>query len=82
MSGRWWPPAERGRLFDKFVRLSTAGATRGSGLGLHLCRAVVTDHGGEIWAEFPAGGGMLISFTIPLARVRDRLPAAEEADVP
>ena len=76
------PPAERSRLFDKFVRLSTAGATRGSGLGLHLCRAIVKDHGGEIWAEFPAGGGMIISFTVPLAAVRARDRVRREADVP
>jgi signal transduction histidine kinase len=75
------PPSERPRLFDKFVRLSTAGATRGSGLGLHLCKAIVTDHGGEIWAEFPAGGGMIISFTIPLAAVRTRQRVRQEADV-
>ena len=76
------PPAERSRLFDKFVRLSTAGATRGSGLGLHLCRAIIKDHGGEIWAEFPAGGGMIISFTVPLAAVRARDRVRREADVP
>ena len=76
------PPSERSRLFDKFVRLSTAGATRGSGLGLHLCKAIVSDHGGEIWAEFPAGGGMIISFTVPLAAVRARTILRREADVP
>ena len=75
------PPAERSRLFEKFVRLSTAGATRGSGLGLHLCKAIVGDHGGEIWAEFPAGGGTIVSFTIPLAGVRARTQARRGADV-
>jgi signal transduction histidine kinase len=75
------PPAERARLFDKFVRLSTAGATRGSGLGLHLCKAIVTDHGGEIWSEFPAGRGTVISFTIPLAAARVRGLLRREADV-
>ena len=75
------PPAERPRLFEKFVRLSTAGATRGSGLGLHLCKAIVTDHGGEIWAEFPAGGGTIFSFTIPLAAARTRGRIRREADV-
>ena len=62
------PPRERQRVFDKFVRLSTAGATRGSGLGLHISRAIVIDHGGEIWAEWPATGGNMFSFTLPLAR--------------
>lgn len=61
------PPGERARIFDKFARLSTAGGTRGSGLGLHISRAIVFDHGGEIWGEWPAGGGSIFAFTIPLA---------------
>lgn len=63
------PPAERPRLFDKFVRLSTAAGTRGSGLGLYVCRAIVQQHGGELWGEWPAGGGSVFSFTLPLARM-------------
>lgn len=60
------PPGERQRLFEKFARLTTAGGTRGSGLGLYICRAIVADHGGEIWADWPAGGGSVFSFSIPL----------------
>jgi signal transduction histidine kinase len=73
------PPPERGRLFDKFVRLSTAGSTRGSGLGLYLCKAIIEDHGGEIWAEFPAAGGTVIDFTVP--RTITRRPVPGEANV-
>ena len=60
------PPAERPRLFEKFARLSTAGATRGSGLGLYISRGIVKDHGGEMWADWPAGGGSVFSFSVPL----------------
>lgn len=62
------PPAERARLFEKFARLSTAGATRGSGLGLYISRGIVHDHGGELWADWPAGGGSVFSFSVPLTR--------------
>ena len=61
------PPAERVRLFEKFARLSTAGATRGSGLGLFISRGIVRDHGGEMWADWPAGGGSVFSFSVPLS---------------
>lgn len=61
------PPAERTRLFEKFQRLSTAGGTRGSGLGLYISRGIVHDHGGEMWADWPAGGGSVFSFSIPLS---------------
>lgn len=60
------PPSERGRLFEKFARLSTAGETRGSGLGLYISRGIVRDHGGEMWADWPAGGGSVFSFSVPL----------------
>jgi two-component system sensor histidine kinase KdpD len=73
------PPTERGRLFEKFVRLSTAGGTRGSGLGLFICRAIVREHGGDIWGEWPASGGSIFSFTIPLAR--SRAPAEARAEI-
>ena len=60
------PPSERGRLFQKFARLSTAGGTRGSGLGLFISRGIVHDHGGELWADWPPGGGSVFSFRVPL----------------
>ena len=58
------PPVERKRLFEKFARLSTAGTTRGSGLGLYISREIVKDHGGDIWADWPAGGGSVFSFSV------------------
>lgn len=61
------PPAERGRLFEKFARLSTAGSTRGSGLGLYISRGIVKDHGGQMWADWPPGGGSVFSFSVPLS---------------
>lgn len=71
------PPAERARLFDKFARLTTASGTRGSGLGLYICRAIVSEHGGELWGEWPAGGGSIFSFTLPLARAGVRAEPRE-----
>lgn len=61
------PAEERERLFQKFARLSTAGGTRGSGLGLFISRGIVQDHGGDLSAEWPADGGSVFRFTIPLA---------------
>lgn len=47
------PPADRERVFDRFVRLEAArtrhaGESTGTGLGLSIARDIVTAHGGTI----------------------------------
>lgn len=56
-------PAERRKLFRKFTRLSTAEGTRGSGLGLYICKAIVEEHGGTIGHK-----GNAFTFALPLRR--------------
>lgn len=51
------------RVFDKFYRASAAPG--GAGLGLAICKAVVTAHGGTIRAENRPGGGALFLLTLP-----------------
>jgi len=67
------PPGEEERVFDKFYR-ATGAAAGGVGLGLTICRGIVTAHGGRIQAERRAGGGAVFRFTLPLG--------AEPAGVP
>ncbi|HXW24267.1 MAG TPA: ATP-binding protein, partial [Xanthobacteraceae bacterium] len=45
------PPADRGRVVDRFVRLETSRSQPGSGLGLSLASAVAHLHGGELMLE-------------------------------
>jgi two-component system, OmpR family, sensor histidine kinase VicK len=53
------------RLFTKFA---TKSQTRGTGLGLFICKGIVEAHGGKIWAENnPDGKGATFSFSLPLA---------------
>jgi signal transduction histidine kinase len=61
------PPADRERIFERFVRLSGETLrTRGSGLGLTFCRLAVEAHGGRIWVEPDANGpGNCFTFTLP-----------------
>jgi two-component system sensor histidine kinase KdpD len=58
------PKDSEERIFEKFVRGSAAGG--GIGLGLTICRAIITAHGGRIWAENRSGGGAVFRFTLPL----------------
>ena len=57
------PPADRARVFERFVRLDEARArdAGGSGLGLAIVREVVTGHGGSVVVEpSPLGGARLV----------------------
>src|SRR5262249_7524023 len=56
------------RIFARFHRAKSDRApSAGTGIGLSICRAIVEAHGGEIRAQLPAGGGLAVSFTVPLA---------------
>jgi two-component system sensor histidine kinase KdpD len=63
--GRGFGPGEEVRVFEKFYRGRRDGS-RGVGLGLAICRAIVSAHGGQIWAQNRPGGGALFGFTLPL----------------
>jgi two-component system sensor histidine kinase KdpD len=60
-------PEEVERVFEKFYRGQQAATSRGAGLGLAICRAIMQAHGGRIWAQNRAGGGACFSFSLPLA---------------
>lgn len=69
--GRGIPADKLESIFEPFVKVD-GGETkqRGAGLGLFLCRAIVQQHGGRIWAESNAGApGTTVHFTIPKARL-------------
>lgn len=60
------PPADRERVFLRFLRLDNTDHT-GSGLGLSIVREIVLAHGGEIRLDEPEmGSGLLVVVTLPL----------------
>jgi len=67
------PPARASDLFRMFERGQREGAVPGVGLGLALCRAIATAHGGTLGVEAADGGGA--GFCV-------RLPRGEPPRVP
>lgn len=71
---------DRGLVAKAFSQpFSTGEATlrkekAGAGVGLHLARQIVVEHGGVMWADPLPGGGTRVSFCIP-SHEGDRLQA-------
>ncbi len=61
-------PDQQTAIFEKFHRIDNAASrkTGGTGLGLAICKAIVEEHGGQIWVESEMGEGSTFSFTMPL----------------
>jgi len=61
-------------LFELFYRGATTAATAsGAGIGLFVCRALVTAMGGRMWAAPRDGGGSEFGFSLPILEI-DEIP--------
>jgi signal transduction histidine kinase len=58
------PGGQLEQLFGKYYRPKNAPGV-GSGLGLYICRGIVTAHGGRIWARSSSASGTEFVFTLP-----------------
>jgi signal transduction histidine kinase len=59
------PESVMPNLFDKFYRSHRSrNQVNGTGLGLYLCKSIVTAHGGNIWVNSKEGNGSVFSFTV------------------
>lgn len=65
------PDSAKERVFDMFYTASNkpVDSKRGMGLGLALCRSIVTAHGGQITVSDRIPHGCVFQFTLPIEEV-------------
>ncbi len=64
--GPGFDPMDVPHAFDRFYRSDQDSKTsKGTGLGLFLCKAIVEAHGGRIWIDEKYTKGARICFTLP-----------------
>ena len=59
-------PADQQRIFESFQQGRSHATREGTGLGLSLCRRIVSLMGGHVWLESEVGVGSTFGFTVPI----------------
>jgi len=79
-SGPGIDPGYLDRVFDAFYTTKSSGV----GMGLSICRSIISAHGGRLWADVNASGGALFQFTLPSAgkELTNTRPAAHQIGEP
>jgi PAS domain S-box-containing protein len=65
--GQGIPADHLERIFERFQQVDSSDSRKkgGTGLGLTICRKIIEQHEGRIWAESTLGQGSTFSFTLP-----------------
>ena len=74
-NGAGIPSDKQALIFEKFARLTDARAAGGAGLGLAICREIMTRLGGGI-EYLPGQGGAAFRVSLPAAQVTAKRTAA------
>lgn len=80
---------DQSKVFEKFKQVgdTLTDKPQGTGLGLPICKEIVTHHQGELWLRSSPGVGSTFSFSIPLsseagAQAAEELSSMRIAELP
>lgn len=68
-------PEKLSTLFQPFSQAHFLKKSKGTGLGLYISKAIVGEHGGEIWLKSELGKGTSAFFSLPLKEKEARQEA-------
>lgn len=74
--GRGIDPKDHDRLFNKFEQINRpqgGSGYKGTGLGLTICKEIISLHNGKIWVESEPGKGTHFYFTIPVYQEKEEI---------
>ncbi|MEL7227037.1 MAG: PAS domain-containing sensor histidine kinase, partial [Cyanobacteria bacterium J06576_12] len=76
--GQGIPSDKLTQIFERFQQVDSSDSRKkgGTGLGLTICRKIIEQHGGRIWADSQIGVGSRFYFTVPLNPPTNLTPAA------
>ena len=65
--GQGIPADKLESIFERFQQVDSSDSRKkgGTGLGLTICRKIIEQHSGKIWAASALGQGSIFSFTLP-----------------
>jgi len=84
-NGQGIPQRHFERVFGLFQRLHPDESHAGTGVGLAMCRRILTEHGGRIWIDSTEGEGTTVHVILPTSPAdalpvpQGRLPVAQSA---
>lgn len=78
-NGIGFDPKFVNEIFVVFKRLHSYHEYEGSGVGLSICKKIVERHNGFITAESKIDSGSRFIIDLPMARIKEVLPARQEA---
>jgi signal transduction histidine kinase len=62
---------ELDQIFNPFFRAQNANEKVGSGLGLYFVRSIIETMNGKVSAQGRAGGGLIVTVSLPMGIPRD-----------